>query len=164
MLVIIDCQKKYTAVELVADAVIRQIALAKQRSEWIAVVGFGGRTLTRITQHLRGYPRVIRITKDFDDGSPAIFERLFAYHWRSNNNLNTKQVVIVRHFRVVGVNTSACVMKTVDGLRRFAAVTVISKACANSNNMTGLMQITPEAHHHAALRRMGKWKNVRIMK
>ncbi|HEX5704861.1 MAG TPA: isochorismatase family protein [Pyrinomonadaceae bacterium] len=160
MLVIIDCQKQFPAVERVIAPVSREIGRAKKRSEWIMVVTYGGRTVTRIASQLRGYQKVVKVNKDYDDGSAVIFERLFAYHWRKKSALGVKHVGRVRHLRVAGVNTSACVMKTVDGLRRFVRVTVISDACANSANMKS--PLSPEIHHKGALRRMAKWNNVTI--
>lgn len=160
MLIVIDCQKKYPAVEQVIDAVVKEILAAKRRSEWVMLVTSGGRTVARIAQHLRGYHRTVKVDKYNDDGSPAIFERLFGYHWRNSKRLGDKHVGHVTHFRVVGVNTSSCVMKTVDGLRRFARVTIISEACANAVHLPG---ITPKTHHNAALRRMSKWQNVRVV-
>jgi len=162
MLIVIDCQCKYPAVNLIAGAVVKEVLRARSRNEWVMLVTFGGRTVKRITRHLRGYQKVVKVSKGYDDGSPAIFERLFAYHWRTNNNLNVKHVGRVRHLRVVGVNTSACVMKTVDGLRRFVRVTVVKNACANSADMRG-MSLPPEVHHRGALRRMSKWANVRVI-
>lgn len=159
MLVVIDCQKRYPAVELVIDAVIKEIQKAKGRSEWVMLLTYGGRTVSRIAKHLRGYHKTVKVQKDHDDGSPAIFERLYGYHWRNSKRLGDKHIGDIRRFRVVGVNTSACVMKTVDGLRRIALVTVVRGACANAVHLPG---ITPGMHHNAALRRMGKWQNVRI--
>jgi hypothetical protein len=160
LLVLIDCQKKYPASEKIIDQVIRQIRKAKSRNEWILEVVSGGRTLTRIKRHLTGYDKTVRISKTHDDGSTWIFDRIYGWHYSHNNNLSVKCIPPVKKFRVVGVNTTACILRTVNGLRRFGQVVVISDACANG----GLPDKTydPELNHRHGLRRMGTWKNVTI--
>jgi nicotinamidase-related amidase len=163
MLVIIDCQAKYPAANQVVNAVANEVKRARKRNEWVMLVEYkgDGRTLTRITLHLRGYRKVVKVTKEHDDGSPVIFDRIFGHRWSVENNLDVAHISNIRHLRVCGVNSSACVMKTVHGLRRFVKTTVLSKACANGYARWGL---TPEQMHEAAMERMSKWPNVYVKK
>ena len=162
MLIVIDCEKSFSAVDQITEWVVKEIVRAKKRDEWIMLVTTDSRTVTRIAKHVRGYGKVLKVRKYYDDGSPIIFERLFAHYWRRSRRLSDKHVGDIRSVRVVGLNTSACVMKTVAGLRRFVRVTVVSRACANSEGMHGAI-LSLEQHHRGALRRMKTWKNVRVV-
>jgi hypothetical protein len=158
MLVVIDCQKKFPASELIVEEVIKEILRAKKRNEWIMLVTVGGRTLYRITRELKGYWKVVKVDKDYDDGSSKIFDRIHGYHWKT---LKVHHIEKVRHLRVCGINTSACIMKTVSGLAKFIKVTILSKACANGELEDATY--SPIVHHRAALRRMKRWHNVCIV-
>jgi nicotinamidase-related amidase len=161
MLVIIDCQTKFPASKQVVDPIVKEIKRAKKQQEWIMVVEYRGegRTLKAITSKIKRYYKVVKVVKEQDDGSSVIFDRIFGYRWSVENNLNTKHVGRIRHLRVCGVNTSACVRVTVYGLRRFIKTTVIAKACANGYSCTG---VTPEQMHQVSLEIMKKWKNVTV--
>ena len=162
MLIVIDCDKTFSAVDRIVEPVVKEIMRARSRYEWIMFVETDARTVTRITKHVRGYHKVLKVRKDYDDGSPLIFERIFAHYWLRSRRLKDKHVGSIRSVRVVGLNTSACIIKTVYGLRRFVRVTVVSNAVANSEGMRGA-ELTIEQHHRGALRRMKTWKNVRVV-
>ncbi len=159
MLIVIDCQPVYKAVEKIIDNVIEEVKRARKRGEWIMLLEYegSGRTAYRITKHLKSYHKVVRVVKRHDDGSSVVFERLYGYHWRKANGLHVHHLENISHLRVVGVNTSSCVAKTVKGLTKFVKVTVLNRCCANGISYGGF---SPEQMHKAMMNTMSKWKNV----
>lgn len=122
MLIIIDMQREYSASGFIVPAVCNQIVKAKNRKEQIVLVEyrcFGCRrrkdcfyknefnTSTKCETHdailelLREYPKLIRVQKNADDGSDELVKAVSKFP----TNVN-----------VCGVNTSACVKATVEGL------------------------------------------------
>jgi hypothetical protein len=149
MLVVVDMQITFRASEEVMQGVIREIRKSRTKKEWIVILEYDqcGRTATRILKELWHYSRVIRMVKYIDDGSIAVF------HAMRRKNIRPK------HIKVCGVNTSACISKTVEGLNLLSIpITVLSNACANkdmgntSNQIKRVSnwcpQITSTTHGH----------------
>jgi nicotinamidase-related amidase len=166
MLIVVDMQKAFPASYAVGYKVIREVKRARSKNEWIMLLEYehNGRTLTKISKEVKGYPKVIRKTKLEDDGSPAVLHALMRS--RRNNNLKGPHVNrIPSVFRVCGVNTYACIIKTVEGLNRFdGKVKVISDACANYCKICKYgKEHLCHNHHKQGLREMKRLKNVKII-
>lgn len=87
-------------------SVIHEIELAKRRKAWIILIEFlgCGKSNKGIINKLKGYRKVYRYTKDIPDGSRGIVKAAKAKKF----NLDT--------IKVCGVNTTACVSDTINGL------------------------------------------------
>lgn len=103
MLVVIDMQEWFSAWSRCLPAVLRAIDKAMLRRERIAVVEYEGsdhgETLPCIRRLVEGYPLLTWVSKDSDGGGSAMQEMglVRPSRWR---------------YRLVGVNTCACVMQT----------------------------------------------------
>lgn len=163
MLVIIDVQKRYPASKKVLPQVLQEIRKAKRCKEQIVLVMFGykERSLPEIYKMLKGV-KYLRINKDDTDGGTAIFSSLVKCDKANNLGAVGIRFASIRKLRVCGVNTSACVMCTVETLSKLRIpVQVISKACAN-----GFDKMSEEYnlfHHKTSLRLMKAWKNVEVI-
>lgn len=123
-LVIVDMQPDFEAArcEETIEAVIELIAQAYVDGMPIVVLEYDDycRTDDRVMEALEGTDYHV-VGKDNDDGSDEIFQVVAAY-------------LVPTRFKVCGVNYSACVAATVDGLIRGHGIDpqnieVIEKAC-----------------------------------
>lgn len=167
MLVVVDMQKEYPASELVVNQVVKEVRKARRKGEWIMLVEYdeSGRTMYRITRELKGYNKVKKVTKVVDNGAYAILWGLTIPYkatlssWKSLNKPTPPRRI--SHIKVCGVNTNACVISTVEGLRYLdCKITVLSKACANI--FDGKSKEYNQVAHEHALKTMKKWKNVNV--
>ena|ERR1043165_2287429 len=160
MLLVIDMQKDYPATELVVNEVIKEVRKARSKNEWIFFLQYDGcgPTMYRLTRELKGYTKTRKLTKIIDGGAYAVMWGL-TY---SDNNLNgTKAPTKISHIKVCGVNTNACVIGTVYGLRHLnCKITVLSNACANI--FDGKSDDYNQKQHTEALIRMKRWRNVNV--
>lgn len=120
-LVVVDMQPQFEAARSrrCVENVLAEIAAAKAANAAIIVLEYGGfgPTNSRITKAVRSYERGYFAIKHEDNGSLQVFNLCNTY-------------MLVRQFRVVGVNYGACVKSTAIGLRGFDyRVEVIRKAC-----------------------------------
>jgi len=139
ILVIIDMQPKFEASkdEKTQAAVVTQIKLAKRHNWPIVVVEFAADQCRQqfegwekgpllrespthfvILKEVEKYPRFLLVLKDADDGSAKIISARNKQSWRA-----------IRTFRVMGVNTGACVKKTAAGLAVKYSVEVYAPGC-----------------------------------
>jgi len=107
--------------------IIREIKIAKRNSYPIFVVEFSGwwsddgqiNTLPSIMRPIKNYENTFIINKYKDDGSEKIDNI-------ANKYIHTKNI------RILGVNTDACILKTVRGLsQKYYNVQVIADSCAS---------------------------------
>lgn len=164
MLIIIDMQKCFPGSKKALPQVLREIRKAKRNKEFIVTVqyGFGSRSLTAITRELR-HTKHLSVNKSSNDGGIDIFHALVKCD--KSNNLGAKggiKFANIRKLRVCGVNTSACVMCTVETLSKLRIpVQVISRACVNCfPEMSEKYNISK---HNDALKTMSKWTNVEVV-
>lgn len=117
-LCIIDLQEGFDGANSVNlhKPVIREIDLAKKRSYPIRIVEYNGFGDTEpwVMAAIGSYSKVKRIVKKIDDGSGAI----------------RKSTLGATSYRICGINTDACIMKTVAGfLKRGIVVEVVKDGC-----------------------------------
>jgi nicotinamidase-related amidase len=158
-------QKSYPASELVVNQVVSEVRKAIRRNEWIMLVEYEneGRILTRITRELKEYKKVRKATKVVDNGAYAIlWELTISYKETLTRSMGApKPPRKISHIKICGVNTDACVISTVAGLRFLnCKITVLSKACANIFLLRD-DKYNQRRHHHA-LNTMKKWRNVYV--
>ena len=104
-LAIIDVQPKFSAAEKILDQVVRQIKLARRRSDGIVLVELGGpQSHDEIYQALHGYNRFVVANKNSSDGSREVIDAIYENHYALDR------------IRLCGVNTCACVLSTLRGL------------------------------------------------
>jgi nicotinamidase-related amidase len=163
MLVIIDVQKKYPAAKLILPQVLKEIKKAKRNGELIALVNYGGKALTPVYKELKGIKHLV-ITKMQDDGGGAIFNSLIACAKETWNLSSLPRINLskIKKLRICGVNTSACVMKTVKSLSytKFP-IEVLSSAC--TNEFPKMSNEYNSIHHKISLKEMNSWKNVKVV-
>jgi nicotinamidase-related amidase len=124
VLTIIDMQPRFPSsqnTDTVA-AVLRLIAKAIERNWPVLLIEFyaHGPTDNRISAALRNYSGCIREFKYDDDGSEKIWEACVEHELPGSR------------FVICGVNTHACIKKTVFGMARLmpdSAIEVIQDAC-----------------------------------
>ncbi|MBS2011134.1 MAG: isochorismatase family protein [Cyanobacteria bacterium SZAS TMP-1] len=130
VLVIMDMQPGFPAAQdaLTIYAVAEQIRQAREHNLGIIVVEYDphecGSTLPQIMEHLRGYDRAHVISKGTDDGSAEIFDATI------ENGLWPESYIIC------GVNSDACILKTVAGLVArvpSTRITLVQDACNAEN-------------------------------
>jgi len=161
MLIIIDMQKEFSASEQALPSVIKEIKKARRNKEPVVIVQYegDGTTMYRVTRELKGYKYLV-VTKSTDDGGGDIIKALSAVS-NNLNSSNTYNLSRVKSIKVCGVNTSACVIKTVKTLSYLRIpIKVLSSAC---NNDISDSTHTPRQHHLSSLRRMKTWKNVEVV-
>ncbi len=159
MLLIIDLQPKFAPTEEVLQETVRQIKKAKSKHEWIMVLEYAGfgKTTTKITKHFKDYSKVIRSTKEHDNGSPQVL-------WNLSCRYDDGYIQNISHIKVCGINTSACVIKTVKGLSKLdLKTTVLRNGTTNSKYFNNEDLEENHAYHLRDLKRMNKWKNVRVI-
>jgi nicotinamidase-related amidase len=153
-------QKKFPASYLVVDEVVKEINKAKNNKEVILLVHYDkGPSIKKIQDAVRGYRHGV-LKKTTDDAGSVIFDILT----RVQENLNSKYISLrsVKSIKICGVNTSACVMKTVRTLSFLRIpIKVLSNACANK--FPGEPDTKNIWHHKGALKRMDSWKNVQVL-
>jgi len=162
MLVIVDVQKCFPASEIVLPAVVSEVRQAKRRKESIVLVqyGVGARSLGRLTRELKGY-KYLRVNKHNDDGGGPLFTSLMRCMFDNRLNVQNINLSSVKSIKICGVNTSACVIKTVRSLSFLRIpIKVLSGACANN---LGHSKLHDNVCHNMSLRRMNKWKNVQVI-
>lgn len=144
-LVIVDVQKEFSAAKYVLPQVLKLIKEFKEKKLPIIVLEYGNYareeevlyydTYKAIMANLTGYPFFKYKFKWIDCGSAEVIQSL------RELNYNSKKITIC------GVNTSACVAETVEGLIQAKyKINVIKKACHDK-----------ESHYHN--RQMKRWKN-----
>jgi nicotinamidase-related amidase len=148
-LVIIDMQPYFVdgllhkRVEPLITNIQREIRRAVSLREWVLLVEYEdcGETDPRITESLRHYSRVAVATKQDDDGSIEILAGLAP---RPNE------------LRITGINSHACVLKTVRGLsgRGTSDIQVIAD-CTDST--------AGHKRHRRALWEMSRMKYVEVI-
>lgn len=161
MLIVIDMQPSFPAMEFAIDSVVKEVKKAVRRNEWVMLVEYEeeGRTAYRITKHLKGHHKTVKVVKQFDDGSPEIFKRIA----RQYDRLNWKSIGRVKSFKVCGVNTGVCVFETVQGLNKIdARIKVLSHACASYCCSCEKSNCSKHRQHHYSLSQMSTWKNVEV--
>ena len=108
ILLIIDMQPRFEAANNMPTrmAVLREIAKAKAMNMPVIVVEFDGSGLSHqeILEAVKDYGRTVRVLKQQDDGSNEVLRACTVQGWEPIS------------FTVVGVNTDACVARTVNGL------------------------------------------------
>lgn len=98
-------------------------------------VQLGERTHGRLTRLVMRYKHAITVHKKQDDGSIDVLHA--ADMWYDDSYDGSYVEHIAGGIRVVGVNTSACIASTVNGLsksRPDIKITVVGKACNNGND------------------------------
>jgi hypothetical protein len=117
----------------------REIRKAKIANNNIVLVEYSGcgKTSKRLTELVEDYDNVSYVTKEHDDGSYAIVPHLVGKKLIRNN------------LRICGINTDACVCRTVRGLRKRlpnSNIVVVENACWSSyNHKHGLTLTEPYA-------------------
>lgn len=122
-LVVVDMQDYYLYSDVeVVDSVVRRLREAKARGETIFSVTFNrcGKNCEKVRKELRGYPNVVRVRKDEDDGASRIRSAM------------TRRGVEVTKFSLVGVNLGYCVLATCKGLRDLGYDARIDRSATNS--------------------------------
>lgn len=104
----------------------RELRRAVDEDAYVIVVEYVGygETHGRLMKVLVGYPRLLRVSKRWNDGAQAIAEAC--------KSLNLSNI----RFRVMGVNTHACVYMTVEGLIRHfpsSTIEVVKDACNSTH-------------------------------
>lgn len=159
MLLVIDMQPRFAAVESIIDNVAKEIERAKQRDEWIVFLKVGkGRVAYRLTSLTRRYYKRLMLTKYWDDGAPELFFALT----RRSHRLNAKTIGRVQTIRVCGVNTGACVYSTVRSLA-LLNVRVEVLAHATAQNRDGYTYAYNKEVFHTAMRAMRRLSNVKVI-
>ena len=124
-LVIIDVQPVFRAAKSkrIENPILREIKLAKKNKYPIIVVEYRkkgpswiqSRTCSFVTKELGG--NCVYVTKERDDGASVIAPAL-------------RKITKSKTIRVVGVNTGACVIETVNGMiRRGYKVQIVADGC-----------------------------------
>ena len=120
ILVIIDMQPAFPAakdVETVTNC-LDLIQAFKNENKRIVVVEFDGYADTHpeLNAALKGYAKVERVKKEYDDGSYVLLRLLESPRY---------------HITICGVNLAACVARTVKGLlgKGFSKVDLVANAC-----------------------------------
>ena len=122
-LVIVDMQPYFEAVtDKTVNQVIKLIKTMKEENSFIVVLEYYncGNTHQRINEELHGYDNSRYMTKSFDDGSNEVLKSL------------GRKIKAKKKITVCGVNTQACVYRTVMGLREElpnSEITVMKSAC-----------------------------------
>lgn len=130
ILLIIDMQPRFEAANNMTTrmAVLREIAKARALNMPIIVVEFDGSGLSHaeILEAVKDYPKHVRIVKGQDDGSTEILRACTLASWEPVS------------FTVCGVNTDACVARTVSGLVDLRPTVVINvvKDAVNGDSYT----------------------------
>lgn len=167
VLIVIDVQPWYKkAATLVEDAVVKEIKKAKRNREPIVIVLYGNRTqpTKKLREVLAGH-KYIEVRKNEDDGGLALYAWLVHSSNRVSYRLTDGQRLnldAIKRVKVCGVNTAACVIKTVKSLSylRFP-IKVLSYACATRFDFKTEEQ--SNKRHEKALERMSTWKNVEVI-
>ena len=154
-LVIIDMQAKFKASKKVHQRVLQEIELAKQKNAGIIILEYGGHGPTNaelLKAAYSNYTKVFRVAKGQDDGSREIANII-----RIPNN--KRRALLSNNLRICGVNTDACVQRTVEALIRhygIKTVSVIADACWTNTGHGSLngKKFTPEFCHHSAIEYM----------
>lgn len=146
-LVVIDMQPYFLergskANSTVVAGVISAIQEARSGDQTIIIVEYKphllGQTHQDIIQAVSGYNKVITLAKYHNDGSSVIKEEL------------VRQRVTLSELKICGLNTSACLMETINGLQnqmsRDVNFSVLAYACSDSS----------ESDHKKALTRLKK--------
>lgn len=155
-------QHRFPASQKILPNVLREIRKAKRNHELVVKVQYGYRSqsLRAITKLLRNCKH-LTVTKDSDDGATAIYNALIGcFH---ANNLGSRKINLgtIKKLRVCGVNTSACVIKTVESLSFLRwPVEVISDACANN---LGKSETLDQRHQKISIQIMKTWRNVKVL-
>lgn len=142
MLLVVDMQDAFKASRNVLDGVEAEVKKAVRNKEWIIFLEYfgDGPTHYRLKKAVKGYKRKSFVKKDADDGS-----------WRLIRRMDRLQLFPPR-IRVCGVNTNACVKKTVFGIaaRLDTKLVILQDLCSAST----------KKWHNAGIRFMQKLKGV----
>jgi len=130
-LVIIDMQKYFDTSQkksVIANC-RKEIKKAIKTNNHIMFVEYCGcgKTDTRLTNMTKGYPKKSIVTKKWDGGADEVTKKI--QEWK----------LARKNLRVCGVNTDACVYKTVIGLRfnlPKSNIFLVKNAC-NTSRKTG---------------------------
>lgn len=124
VLLIIDMQPKFASSnEPALLSFIEHLILQAIEEEAVVICleyGYGSRTNTQLTRHLKGYARYFWREKNADDGASEV------------STLCAKKVLSPIAFKVVGVNTHACVSRTTESLAKAfpsSQITVMKNGC-----------------------------------
>jgi nicotinamidase-related amidase len=155
-LIIIDMQPYFLdgiphkRVEPLITNVQRELRKAISLRQWVFLLEYQdcGETDPRIIGCLKHYSRLICRSKEDDCGAGEVFDEL--HHQRSYPDL-----------RVMGINSGACVLKTVQALsyrfhnqHRTSIIRVVADACEDSMG---------RKWHQDALSKMRKLSNVEVV-
>jgi hypothetical protein len=146
-LVVVDMQEEFSAANHVETIIAVEEAIIQAIQDYANIIFLEfigcGRTMDRIYSLVDSYHQVFFLKKPSCDGSLFIN--------RLNSAFNLQEV----HFKIVGVNTDACVLDTVYGLNRQypdSVIEVIEKA------------VNSDLNHHRGLALMKELKNIVITK
>lgn len=128
-LIVVDMQECFEAAndkETILN-VIKAVKEAREKELYIFLLEYSNRegTLTEITDHLIGYDKCYHVSKDSDDGSEELMESI------EYIKVIEKKEVDIDEFIVCGVNTCACVARTVSGIieKCDKIITLLGDAC-----------------------------------
>jgi nicotinamidase-related amidase len=144
MLVVVDMQKAFYTSGAILEDVLEEVKATMKKREWIVFLQYkgNGKTIVSLRNLVKDYPRKAFVTKSHDDGSYWLFARI--------EQLNLRP----RKFRVCGVNTNACVKRTVFGLAMRSDIPIeVMKNLCNAKN---------EDWHNTGLHYMKKLKGVKV--
>jgi len=182
ILLVVDMQSRFGASnhDWLLEAVERELLAAREAGwgimflEYTRTRGQGGvrltdRTHARLTRVVADYEDAITVHKEDDDGSAEALHAARSWYGQYGHRwIPHKQ----GGWRVVGVNTEACVAGTVNGLTEHlsehgsdAAVTVVGGAC-NGNRRTPATVVDgghPAPNNHGQDQIVTKDRNVRIL-
>lgn len=123
-LVVVDMQEEFDGSKICQESVKSLIWHTRAKGDWIIVLEYlgYGQTLYPLSIAL-DYDRVFYARKDRDDGSQEVVRIL-------------KQVrARVSEFVICGVNASACVLSTINGLMKKVDVGIVVVAEATANDL-----------------------------
>ena len=132
-LVVVDMQPRFvtTSAPMLVKACQREIIMAKRRKAAIIYLEFEGfgNTLGELTYFTHGYDKAYFATKNADDGSRQVIDLITKHN-------------LYHNVRVIGVNTSYCVLSTIRGLMDYhGKITVVADACNCYNHDFGLKRL-----------------------
>lgn len=124
MLCVIDIQTKYEFSDTVVPACLKLIKEAKEKNEYIVVVGtkHEGQIRDEIEDAVFGYPRYISVQKHHNDGAQFISQKFRAL----------PEFPEFEEIRVCGIYTTWCVRETCRGLSKLfptVPIKIILDAC-----------------------------------
>ena len=137
-LVVVDMQDGFggAGVKSIQDACCDLLLNSKRDGDLIFILEYAGCGVTykNILGSVFPYDKVYSITKEADDGSTGVLDML--------KYLGQK----IKEFLVCGVNASACVSATVEGLTDLtdAEITVVKEATGND---PGWVMSTPDPYY-----------------